>query len=165
MKCTSRDSRWPGRSCRRVVIRSACTHVADNRSSTVNLFPRDQNVAWKVNNRNCIHQLQNNESSPVFIILPLSGWYPQWNLSTFTVMVTSEPGSSINSVLVYRAIICKACNPSRWVIVGSSHWFSGGLVSVVCQHVQNCGEHAVVQKVYCSRPNANVLVCIHSQRF
>lgn len=100
-----------------------------------------------------------------FIILPLSGWYPWQNLSTFTVMDTSEPGSSINLVLVYRAISYKACNPSHWIIAGSSHWFSGGLVSLVCQHVQNCGEHAVVQKVYCSRPNANVLVCIHSQRF
>lgn len=80
-------------------------------------------------------------------------------------MVTSEHDFFTDFVLVYHVIIYKACNPSRWIIAGSSPWLSGGLVALVCQHVQNCGEHTVVQKVYCSRPNANVLVCIRSQRF
>lgn len=81
-------------------------------------------------------------------------------------MVTSEPDSFTDFVLVcHVVIIYKACNPSHWITAGSGPWLSGGLVTFVCQHVQNCGEHTVVQEVDRSRPNANVLVCIQSQRF
>lgn len=58
----------------------------------------------KVNSRNCIHQLQNNESSHFYCSTFV--WLASMlNLSAFTVIVTTDTGSPTNYVLVCHAVI------------------------------------------------------------
>lgn len=104
MNYEPRDSSWSHWSHGHVIIRSAWAHAAENRSGTVSLFLEIRIWPQKVNSRNCIHQLQNNESSHFYCSTFV--WLASMlNLSAFTVIVTTDTGSPTNYVLVCHAVI------------------------------------------------------------